>query len=56
MSFPPYEIVSHISHDMTLEPGDMIAYGTSMGVCAMRDGEAVEVGIPEVGVLTNRFG
>ena len=29
---------------------------TSVGVCAMQDGETVEVVIPEVGRLVNRFG
>ena len=39
-----------------LEPGDLIACGTSVGVCAMQDGETVEVGIAQIGALTNRFG
>jgi 2-keto-4-pentenoate hydratase/2-oxohepta-3-ene-1,7-dioic acid hydratase in catechol pathway len=56
MFFSPYEIVSHISRDMTLEPGDIIACGTSVGVCGMQDGDLVEVSIEGIGTLTNRFG
>lgn len=56
MFFQPYEIVSRISHDMTLEPGDVIACGTSVGVCGMQDGDTVVVSIAGVGELTNRFG
>ena len=56
MIFSPYEIVSRISRDMSLLPGDLIACGTSVGVCAMADGDMVEVSIAGVGALTNRFG
>lgn len=56
MFFAPYEIVSRISHDMTLEAGDVIACGTSVGVCGMQDGDEVVVSIEGVGRLTNRFG
>lgn len=55
MIFSPYEIVSRISHDMTLEAGDVIACGTSVGVCGMQDGDTVVVSIAGVGELTNRF-
>lgn len=56
MIFNPYEVVSRLSHDMTLEPGDVIACGTSVGTHAMRDGDTVVVSIDGVGDLTNRFG
>jgi len=56
MIFSPHEIVSRISADMTLEPGDIIACGTSVGACAMQDGDTVEVQIQGIGVLTNHFG
>jgi 2-keto-4-pentenoate hydratase/2-oxohepta-3-ene-1,7-dioic acid hydratase in catechol pathway len=56
MFFSPDEIVSRISHDMTLEAGDVIACGTSVGVCGMADGDTVVVSIAGVGELTNRFG
>ena len=56
MIFSPHEIVSRISYDMTLEPGEIIACGTALGACPMQDGDTVEVQIPGVGVLTHRFG
>ncbi len=49
-------VIGQRCKDITLEPGDLIACGTSVGVRAMQDGETVEVVIPEVGSLTNRFG
>ena len=55
MFFSPAEIVSRISHDMTLEPGDIIACGTSVGAGALADGDTVEVAIDGVGRLVNRF-
>ena len=55
MFFSPAEIVSHISHDMTLEPGDVIACGTSVGAGPLADGDTVEVAIDGVGRLVNRF-
>lgn len=56
MIFSPHEILSRISADMTLEPGDLIACGTSLGACPMQDGDTVEVSIPGIGTLSNRFG
>jgi 2-keto-4-pentenoate hydratase/2-oxohepta-3-ene-1,7-dioic acid hydratase in catechol pathway len=56
MFFPPYEIVSRISQDMTLEPGDVIACGTSVGAGEMQDGDSVAISIDGIGVLENRFG
>jgi 2-keto-4-pentenoate hydratase/2-oxohepta-3-ene-1,7-dioic acid hydratase in catechol pathway len=56
MIFSPAEIVSRISRDMTLYPGDVIACGTSLGVLPMRDGTVVDVVIEGIGKLTNRFG
>lgn len=55
MFFSPAEIVSRISHDMTLEPGDVIACGTSVGAGSLRDGDTVEVAIDGIGKLTNIF-
>jgi 2-keto-4-pentenoate hydratase/2-oxohepta-3-ene-1,7-dioic acid hydratase in catechol pathway len=55
MVFSPAEIVSRISKDMTLSPGDVIACGTSLGVGPMRAGQTVEVTINGVGTLRNRF-
>jgi 2-keto-4-pentenoate hydratase/2-oxohepta-3-ene-1,7-dioic acid hydratase in catechol pathway len=56
MIFSPAEILSRISHDMTLVPGDLIACGTSVGVCAMEEGDLVEVSVEGIGTLANRFG
>lgn len=53
MIFSPATLVSAISHDMTLLPGDVIACGTSVGVGSMRDGSTVEVRIEGIGTLRN---
>lgn len=55
MVFLPYKLVSMISHDMTLEPGDIISCGTSVGVGSMKPGSTVEVVIDGVGRLVNRY-
>jgi 2-keto-4-pentenoate hydratase/2-oxohepta-3-ene-1,7-dioic acid hydratase in catechol pathway len=51
--FAPHEIVSRISGDMTLYPGDVIAVGTSIGVGSMKDGATVCVSIEGIGELRN---
>jgi 2-keto-4-pentenoate hydratase/2-oxohepta-3-ene-1,7-dioic acid hydratase in catechol pathway len=56
MIFQPAEIVSRLSQDMTLEPGDVIACGTSLGVAPMRSGATAEVAIDGVGILRNVYG
>jgi len=56
MIFKPAELVSRISQDLTLEPGDIILCGTSLGVLPMKPGTEVEVEIDGIGVLCNRFG
>ena len=53
MIMPPAELVSRISHDMTLLPGDVIACGTSVGVGSIKDGATVEVRIEGIGSLVN---
>ena len=53
--FAPEELVSLISHDMTLEAGDVIACGTSVGVGSMKPGSTVSIVIDGIGTLTNRF-
>ena len=55
MIFPPAQLVSLISRDMTLEPGDLIACGTSLGVLPMKAGNVVEVSIDGIGVLRNEY-
>ena len=56
MFFSPAQIVSHLSHDMTLEPGDLIYCGTSLGVLPMKAGATVEVVVDGIGTLSNRYG
>ena len=53
--FAPARLVSLISRDMTLEPGDVIACGTSTGVGSMRPGSTVSIVIDGIGALTNQF-
>ena len=54
MIFPAADLVSRISADMTLMPGDLIACGTSVGVGAMKEPEnVVEVLIEGIGTLRN---
>jgi len=55
MIIPPARIVSLISREMTLEPGDVIACGTSLGALPMRPGMTVEVTIEGIGTLRNVF-
>jgi len=55
MRFSVEQLVSLISHDMTLLPGDVILCGTSVGVGSMKPGSTVEVEIPGIGRLVNRY-
>ena len=55
MILPPARIVSLLSQEMTLHPGDLIACGTSVGVLPMRPGMEVSVVIDGIGALTNHF-
>ena len=56
MICPPARLVSRISQDMTLLPGDVIACGTSLGVGSMKQpSNSVEVTIDGIGTLANSF-
>jgi len=56
MIFPPHRLISLLSHDMTLMPGDIIACGTSIGVGSMKEpSNDVEVTIDRIGTLKNVF-
>jgi 2-keto-4-pentenoate hydratase/2-oxohepta-3-ene-1,7-dioic acid hydratase in catechol pathway len=55
MIFAPAKLVSLISQDVPLEPGDIIACGTSVGVGSMKPGSNVSIIIEGVGRLDNRF-
>jgi 2-keto-4-pentenoate hydratase/2-oxohepta-3-ene-1,7-dioic acid hydratase in catechol pathway len=51
--FKPVELVSFISHVMTLKPGDLIGTGTPSGIGPMKRGDQVEVRIAGIGTLRN---
>jgi 2-keto-4-pentenoate hydratase/2-oxohepta-3-ene-1,7-dioic acid hydratase in catechol pathway len=53
MIFTPDELVSRLSHDMRLLPGDVIACGTSLGLGSLKAGSRVEIRIAGVGTLAN---
>ena len=55
MFFAPLELVARLSHDVTLEPGDVILCGTSVGVLPMKPGARVEVSIDGIGTLSNLY-
>jgi 2-keto-4-pentenoate hydratase/2-oxohepta-3-ene-1,7-dioic acid hydratase in catechol pathway len=56
MIFSVQELVSRISHDMTLLPGDLICCGTSIGVGVMKEpANTVTIAIDGIGELTNEF-
>jgi 2-keto-4-pentenoate hydratase/2-oxohepta-3-ene-1,7-dioic acid hydratase in catechol pathway len=53
--FTAAQVVSAISRDLTLLPGDLIACGTGLGALPMKPGSTVEVEIEGVGVLRNAY-
>jgi 2-keto-4-pentenoate hydratase/2-oxohepta-3-ene-1,7-dioic acid hydratase in catechol pathway len=55
MRFSVEQLVSLISQDITLYPGDIILCGTSVGVGSMKPGSTVTVEIAGIGRLSNRF-
>jgi 2-keto-4-pentenoate hydratase/2-oxohepta-3-ene-1,7-dioic acid hydratase in catechol pathway len=56
MIFSAPALVSRISHDMTLLPGDVICCGTSVGVGVMKEPvNTVTVAIDGIGELTNEY-
>lgn len=55
MRFSVARLVSIISHDMTLYPGDVILCGTSVGVGSIKPGSEVTVEIAGIGRLTNPY-
>lgn len=61
MIYSAVEIVSFISHLMTLEPGDIICTGTPAGVAKatgnyLQTGDMIECEIEKLGKLTNTIG
>ncbi|ABS65750.1 fumarylacetoacetate hydrolase family protein [Xanthobacter versatilis] len=56
MIFPPARLVSLLSQDMTLNPGDLIACGTSIGVGVMKEpSNDIAIEIEGIGTLRNTF-
>jgi len=55
MIFKPAQIVSLISRDLTLYPGDVICCGTSVGVGSMKPGSKIEIVIHGIGTLSNEY-
>ncbi|MGK0399398.1 MAG: 2-keto-4-pentenoate hydratase/2-oxohepta-3-ene-1,7-dioic acid hydratase in catechol pathway [Gammaproteobacteria bacterium] len=55
MIFSPAQLVSLLSEDMTLEAGDVIACGTSLGAMPMKGNTKIEVIIDGIGVLENTY-
>lgn len=51
--FGVYELVSFVSHVMTLVPGDVVLTGTPGGIGQIEPGDSVEVRIEGIGSLTN---
>ena len=55
MLIPVARLVAQLSQGMTLEPGDVIACGTSVGSGPIPKGATVEIVIDGIGTLSNRF-
>ena len=56
MIFQPRDLVSKLSHDMTLMPGDLILCGTSVGVGVMKEPvNTITIAIDGIGELHNEF-
>jgi 2-keto-4-pentenoate hydratase/2-oxohepta-3-ene-1,7-dioic acid hydratase in catechol pathway len=56
MFFSPARLVSLISRDLTLLPGDIIACGTTVGALPLKPGAKIEISIAGIGVLSNIMG
>ena len=55
MFFNVYEIVSFLSKDMSLLPGDIIACGTNAGLGPMEHGDIIEISVQGIGKVTNKL-
>jgi len=56
MIFPAAELVRRLSQDMSLEPGDLVCCGTSIGIGSMKGPtNRIEVSIDGIGTLSNTF-
>jgi 2-keto-4-pentenoate hydratase/2-oxohepta-3-ene-1,7-dioic acid hydratase in catechol pathway len=54
LTFKPARLVSFISRNLTLEPGDIILTGTPAGVSPLKKGDVIESTIEGLGTLMNR--
>ena len=54
MIFTVPQIISYISHNMTLLPGDVIITGTPAGITKINSGDIIECEIEGVGTLINQ--
>lgn len=62
MIFTVAELISFVSHSLTLKPGDILSTGTPAGVgvhrnpqVLLKNGDMVEVTVGSIGTLRNRF-
>tara|TARA_B100001564_G_scaffold324910_1_gene306060 strand:- start:340 stop:1107 length:768 start_codon:yes stop_codon:yes gene_type:complete len=55
MFFNVYEIISFLSKDMSLLPGDIIACGTNVGLGPMEHNDVIEVKVEGIGIVTNKL-
>ena len=55
MVFSPVEIVKYISARMTLEKGDLIFTGTPEGVSRVIQGDKIEAGIENIGIISTQI-
>ena len=55
MVFNIKQLVSYVSHFMTLYPGDIIACGTNSGLGPMTSGQTVTVDVSSIGKVTNKL-
>ena len=55
MFFNVFEIVSFLSKDMSLFPGDIIACGTNAGLGPMSHNDNIEISIEGIGQVKNKF-
>jgi 2-keto-4-pentenoate hydratase/2-oxohepta-3-ene-1,7-dioic acid hydratase in catechol pathway len=53
MLFGPHEVVSFMSRRFTLQPGDVIAFGSPANPGLVEPGDAVEITYEGVGTLRN---
>ena len=53
--YSPLQLVSLVSRDMTLAPGDVISCGTGPGAVPMKPGDRIDIIIDRIGRLTNEY-